>query len=184
MWILIASCRCYYLRFEKVLAATMCWSTYLIKDCKQALASREHMGFVLIEFKQSIRLKTWWFSTCLSTNSFIFIKQKQRVKIGRTRRDWLHISKGMPQGSVFDRCFLTFLLMASFITLEIEVWHIILLMTILLVFDTVIPMFYEISWCIVPKLRYNGLIRTSCEQIRPNFNPLLCHLVQMSHLSL
>ena len=84
----------------------------LIEDCKQALDSREHMGFVLMDLSKAFdclphrlllcKLRKYGVSphACQLIRSYLS-NRKQRVKIGRTRSDWLNISKGVPQGSVF-----------------------------------------------------------------------------------
>ena len=84
----------------------------LIEDCKQALDSREHMGFILMDLSKAFdclphrlllcKLRKYGVSphACQLIRSYLS-NRKQRVKIGRTRSDWLNISKGVPQGSVF-----------------------------------------------------------------------------------
>ena len=84
----------------------------LIKDCKQALDSYEHMGLVLMNLSKAFDCLPHRLLLCelrkfgVSPHACQLIRsnlpnKKQRVKFGRTRGDWSNISKGVPQGSVF-----------------------------------------------------------------------------------
>ena len=84
----------------------------LIEDCTQALDSHEHMGFVLIDLSKAFdclphrlllcKLRKYGVSPhACQLIRFYLSNKKKRVKIGRTRSDWLNISKGVSQGSVF-----------------------------------------------------------------------------------
>ena len=87
-------------------------SIKLIKDCKQAPDSRKHMGYVLMDLSKAFdglphrlllcKLRKYGAPprACQLIRSYLS-NRKQRVKIGRTGSDWLNISKGVPQGSVF-----------------------------------------------------------------------------------
>ena len=124
----------------------------LIEDCMQALDSREHMGFVLIDLSKAFdclphrlllcKLRKYGVSPhACQLIRFYLSNKKKRVKIGRTRSDWLNISKVCPKALFSGRCFLTSSLMTSSITFNIKGWYTIMLMTILLVFDIVILIF-------------------------------------------
>ena len=75
----------------------------LIEDCKQALDSRENMGFVLMDLSKAFYCLSHRLLLCKLRKYGVSPHACQLIRsyLSNRKSDWLNISKGVPQGSVF-----------------------------------------------------------------------------------
>ena len=85
--------------------------TNLINSWKKSLDKGDHVGAILMDLSKAFdciphrlllcKLRAYGVSTkaCMLLKSYLLYRN-QRVKIGETRSNWEHLSKGVPQGSI------------------------------------------------------------------------------------